>query len=125
MAKILVTDDSKFQRRWIARGVQNLGHEIIEAENGQQSLEMVESEKPDCVITDLLMPVMGGIEFMQELAKKGSKVPVVVVTADIQEDTKKHCQDLGAVAFLNKPFDYGALAAAVSLCLTNQPGGGQ
>jgi CheY-like chemotaxis protein len=103
MALFLVVDDSAI----IRKGVRNIlvaeGYETIEAENGNEALKMVENHTPDCIILDLIMSEMGGIEVLKALSKKKSKTPVIILTADIQDVVREECLELGAVAFLNKP----------------------
>ena len=103
MALFLVVDDSVI----IRKGVRNIlvaeGYETIEAENGNEALKMLTDHTPDCIILDLIMSEMGGIEVLKALSKKKSKIPVIILTADIQDVVRKECLELGAVAFLNKP----------------------
>lgn len=103
MALFLVVDDSAI----IRKGVRNIlvaeGYETIEAENGNEALKMAEDHTPDCIILDLIMSEMGGIEVLKALSKKKSKIPVIILTADIQDVVREECLELGAVAFLNKP----------------------
>ena len=103
MAVILIIDDSAFQRKRIREAVQALGHETLEAADGSEGLEIAADHEPDCIVTDLLMPVMDGIEVLETLYEQGSKVPVIVVTADVQDSTAQQCIELGAKALLNKP----------------------
>lgn len=117
MAKILIIDDSSFQRKWIARAVESLGHSFVEAADGQEGLEKVSSEHPDCITVDLNMPTMDGIQFLTQLDGANGKAPVIVLTADIQDETRKQCSDLGAVGFLNKPFSPEIFQALLTRCL--------
>ena len=103
MANILVVDDSLFQRNRICKIIRELGHESITAENGMQGLAKMKSEQPDCILTDLLMPVMDGFELMKNLKESGNNIPIIVLTADIQESIKSECVEYGAKVFLNKP----------------------
>ena len=114
MARILLVDDSKFQRKCISKMLCSLGHEVSEAENGEMGLKMIETVKPDVIITDLLMPVLDGIGLLRGVKERNCPIPVVVVTADIQESTKQECLQLGAKAFLNKPHNSADLEAALS-----------
>lgn len=117
MAKILIIDDSSFQRKWIAKVVRALGHNAVEAADGEEGLNKLDSEKPDCVTVDLNMPKMDGMGFLSNTVDRTAKVPIIVVTADIQDATKKQCQNLGACAFLNKPFRPGDLKHLLNDCL--------
>jgi len=114
MAKILLVDDSKFQRKCMSRMLSGLGHEVTEAENGQTGLQMLDSVRPDVIITDLLMPVVDGIGLLRSLKEGDCAIPVIVVTADIQEATRQECLQLGAKAFINKPHNSADLEAALS-----------
>lgn len=103
MRKILVVDDSLFQRKNICSVLRDAGYKTIEAENGRDGLDKALSASPDCILTDLLMPEMDGIAFMSALREKGVSPPVFVLTADIQESKRKKCLEMGAAGFLSKP----------------------
>ena len=101
--KILVVDDAKFSRFMITKMISEIGCEILEAENGQDALEKIITEKPDLVLTDLLMPVMSGIDLLTLLKEKNIDIPTVVITSNIQESVQRQCKELGAYGFINKP----------------------
>ncbi|MFA7536555.1 MAG: response regulator [Desulfuromonadales bacterium] len=103
MAKVLVVDDSNFARLSICNILKAAGCETAEAANGLEGLAKLEEFNPDCILSDLLMPEMDGIEFLAALKEKGNRVPVIVLTADIQESKKQLCLSLGAAGFINKP----------------------
>lgn len=103
MSKILVVDDSMFQRKNICSVLLAEGFEIIEAENGRDGLSKAVANQPDMIMTDLLMPEMDGIQFLMALKENNITVPVFVLTSDIQENKKVQCLDLGAAGFLSKP----------------------
>ncbi len=117
MALVLIIDDSNFTRNQLVKGLAGEGHTIGQAANGKQGLEIIKSQKPDCVVTDLLMPVMDGQTLLKHLQEDGIDIPVIVVTADIQDDTRKQCLQLGAVEVLNKPPKDGQLKNAVQKAL--------
>lgn len=98
MNKILIIDDSLFQRRSIRKILSQRPYEIQEATNGREGLDMLKSYQPDCVILDILMPDMDGLSFLAAAQQQGEKTPIVVLTADIQETTRRECQRLGAAA---------------------------
>ncbi|HCY86424.1 MAG TPA: response regulator [Desulfobacteraceae bacterium] len=103
MAKLLLIDDSWLTRRGLSGMVSDMGHTVIEAENGKVGLEMVKNENPDCILLDLLMPEMDGYEVLTRLAASKNQIPVLVCTADIQNTARQKCLALGAAGFLNKP----------------------
>ncbi|MBN1992375.1 MAG: response regulator [Anaerolineae bacterium] len=105
MALILIIDDSSYQRRLVRKYMEAQGHQTIEADNGHVGLEMAASHRPDCILLDLIMPETSGFELLEKLQQQGSKIPVVVITADVQTSTHKQCLALGARAIINKPVD--------------------
>ena len=113
MARILVVDDSAFQRKRILGMVERLGHETIEASGGTEALEVILVQPPDCVFLDLLMTRLGGIETLRQLQQRGLKIPVVVMTVDVQETIRRQCLELGAVDVLHKPPRFEDIEAAL------------
>ena len=103
MRKILVVDDSLFARMNICDMLQEAGYETLQAQNGREGLEKVLSEKPDCVLSDLLMPEMDGIGFLTSLRAMEITTPVIVLSADIQDTKRKQCLELGTAGFISKP----------------------
>ena len=103
MALILIIDDSSFTRKALARMVKAEGHETLEASDGRAGLEMAASHTPECILVDLMMPEMDGLKVLEVLRDQGSRIPRIVVTADIQRSVREQCLGLGAMAVLNKP----------------------
>jgi CheY-like chemotaxis protein len=114
MPKVLISDDSMFQRFSLAKAVKGLGYEVIEAKNGQECLDAMVDHAPDVVLLDLNMPVLSGFEVLEALQTQESTVPVVVISADIQESSKERCRSLGARAILSKPFSDQKLTALLA-----------
>ena len=117
MSKILVIDDSMLSRAMITTPLQRAGHEVIQANDGQQGLDAYHEHLPDCVTTDLLMPVLDGISFLEKIRGEGVKVPIIVVSADIQSSSKEICEQHGIEGFLNKPVDTNVLLELVQAAL--------
>lgn len=103
MPRILVVDDSLFQRNQVTRILHEDGYETVEAKHGQEALDFLETDIPDLICLDLLMPHLDGFGVLENLRASENTIPVVVLTADIQETQKQRCLDLGAKGFLNKP----------------------
>jgi twitching motility two-component system response regulator PilH len=120
MAEILVIDDSSFLRRIVKSELQSKGHVVREAPNGKAGLEGARSERPDCMLLDLAMPELGGLEVLDALREEDPSMPVVVVTADIQETTRQECLRRGATAVINKPVKPGPLCEAVDRALAGR-----
>lgn len=117
MPNILVIEDSQYQRTRICRILEAAGHQTLQATNGREGLHMAATHQPDCVLLDLIMPEMDGVEVLEQLHARGAHLPVIVVSADIQESTRQHCLDCGAAAFLNKPPQPDELQAAITAAL--------
>jgi len=117
VARILVIDDSSFARLRVCHMLQDGGHETLEAENGKDGVAKVLESHPDCVVTDLLMPEMDGIGFLETLRQLQLTLPVIVLTADIQESKRLQCLDLGAAGFLGKPPQSRALLELIKQLL--------
>ena len=103
MAKILVIDDARFSRSRVSAMVKDMGYDILEAEDGRQGLNMAFEHKPDCILSDLLMPVLDGITLLTTLRDENIGIPVIILSANVQESTKEQCMSLNAVAFIKKP----------------------
>lgn len=98
----MIVDDSRLIRMRLGKMVGE-DYDIIEATNGREAILKAVSEKPDIIITDLLMPEMDGFEFLEQLQQKNILFPIIVLTADIQSETRKRCLELDALAVLSKP----------------------
>ncbi len=122
MARILVTDDSSFMRRRVCAILQAPGHQPREAADGNACLEAIAAEMPDALFLDLVMPEMDGFEVLDTLQQADYHLPVIVLTADIQESVKAQCLQLGATAFLNKPPAADQLLAALDTALAGGNG---
>jgi CheY-like chemotaxis protein len=121
MSRILITDDSLLQRKTLSAIVQNEGHTVETATNGREALEIIQANPPDCLLLDMLMPEVDGIQVLETLKANDCRLPVIVLTADIQEWMKTRCLELGAAAFLNKPVKQDRLCAALKQILEHSP----
>lgn len=112
--KILVVDDSSFQRKRIVSALSGQGWTLTEAANGAEALEKVKSESFDLICTDLLMPEMDGLQFMQSLQEISYPGKIVVLTADVQETTREKCLEQGASLVISKPFKKEQLSEQIA-----------
>ncbi len=117
MSKILIVDDSIFTRSMLKKLVKEMGHETIEATNGREGLDAIGIEEPDVVITDLLMPEMDGIGLLEAVKEKKIDIPIVVLSANIQDTVREQCLELGATEFFNKPPNKEKLQKYIEGCL--------
>lgn len=105
MAKILLVDDSVITLKKEKHEIELADkHECITAQDGLLALESLEQNKDiDLIITDIHMPNMDGLEFIEEVMKRGLNIPLIVCTADAQVSTARKATELGARLVVNKP----------------------
>jgi two-component system, chemotaxis family, chemotaxis protein CheY len=101
--KILIADDSSFMRKILKDILQTEGFiDFIECGNGKECLEKYDSEKPDLVLLDLIMPEVDGLEVLKKIGKDAK---VLVISAVGQEKILEEARNFGAKGCIIKPFD--------------------
>ncbi len=105
--KILVVDDSKTVRMMLEDGLINVGYQVVTARNGKEALEVVQSVRPDLILSDVYMPEMSGLELCQSLHENVlySDIPFVVMSTENNAGNMKKMMEYGAAAFIIKPFN--------------------
>ncbi|MBI4663525.1 MAG: response regulator [Verrucomicrobia bacterium] len=106
MAKILVVDDRPINREFLMALLPYGGHQVLEAVDGAQALEVVRAEAPDLVISDILMPTMDGVEFVKRLRTESTRsaTPVIFYTATYRvQEARKLADSCGVTHVLAKP----------------------
>lgn len=117
MAKtILVADDTASLRKMVQSYLSQEGFRVLTAADGREALMVARQEQPDLIILDLMMPEMGGYEFLRAYAKDGS-APIIVLTARLEENDKVLGLELGADDYMTKPFSPRELTARVRAVL--------
>jgi pilus assembly protein CpaE len=118
-AKILVVDDEPNVLRMVSYTLQIEGYEVVVAQNGAEALSKVQTEAPDLVILDVMMPDMSGIEVCEQLRKKPETInlPIIMFSAVSQVSDKVKCLEAGADEFINKPITPEELVARVKALL--------
>jgi two-component system chemotaxis response regulator CheY len=117
MAKtILIVDDSPSLRQIVAMTLEGAGFEVIQAGDGKIALSKLDGKKIHLIISDVNMPNMDGITFVQELKKLAAYkfTPVIMLTTESQEAKKREGQAAGAKAWVVKPFQPAQMLAAVA-----------
>jgi CheY-like chemotaxis protein len=113
MSLVLIVDDSKTSRAYCRAILAAAGHDVMEASDGEQALDRMADRPPDCVVLDLLMPGLSGVEVMEVLGGRSEPTPIVVLTSSLEEADRQRCMRLGARAFVNKPVSCEELTRAV------------
>ena len=116
MSKILVCDDEKDIVSALRIYLESEGYEVLEAENGKEALEVLESEDISLVLLDVMMPVMDGVETLVKIRER-SNVPVILLTAKSEDTDKVLGLNLGADDYVTKPFNPVELLARVKSSL--------
>jgi DNA-binding response OmpR family regulator len=114
--KILVVDDDSNVVKLVRLYLERDGHEVLTASDGVAGLEMARDEQPDLIVLDLMLPRMDGMEVCRTLRAE-SLVPIVMLTAMVEEDDRLAGLDLGADDYVTKPFSPRELAARVRAVL--------
>lgn len=113
MKRLLIVDDDARQRRVLQILARKIGLDGVSAAGADEALASFRAERSDLVTTDLKMPGKGGIEFLRELREIDAEVPVIVLTAHGTVATAVEAMKLGAVDYLQKPFDIDALEMVI------------
>ena len=113
---ILVVDDETNLREMVRLYLEREGYRVVEAPNGREALFAARFEKPDLVLLDLMMPEMGGFDFIRHFTRE-SDAPIIVLTARIDESDKVVGLELGADDYVTKPFGVQELVARVRAVL--------
>ncbi len=118
---ILVVDDEIRIVRMIRMNLEHDGYDVIEANSGQQALDMVRSQMPNLVILDVMMPGLDGYETLSIL-REISQVPVIMLTAKGEEEDRIRGLELGADDYVTKPFSPRELMSRVKAVLRRSEG---
>jgi two-component system, NtrC family, nitrogen regulation response regulator NtrX len=113
MSKILVVDDEKAIRSALKEILEYEGHEVREAEDGPSGLKLFEKEAFDLIFSDIKMPRMDGIEFLEKLRETGVESPVVMITGHGSVETAVEALKKGAYDFIQKPLDLNRVLVTV------------
>ncbi|WMW80371.1 response regulator [Undibacterium cyanobacteriorum] len=113
---VMVVDDSASVRQVVGLALRGAGYTVIEGADGQDALNKLKGQKVHLIISDVNMPVMDGITFVQEVKKLPMYkfVPIIMLTTESQEGKKLQGQAAGAKAWVVKPFQPAQMLAAVS-----------
>jgi DNA-binding NtrC family response regulator len=118
--KILVVDDEEGARELFNTILTDEGYEVSLAASGDEALTQFKNQPFNLVITDIKMPVMDGLQLLQEIRKIGSKTDVIMVTAYGEVESYLKAMSLGAAEYINKPIRIKELKRIVHKVLTEQ-----
>jgi len=110
--RILVVDDELSILKYLRANLEAEGYEVLTAMNGVQALKTLETELPDLIVLDIMMPEMDGFEVCHRL-REWSQLPIIMLSALDDESDKVQCLDLGADDYITKPFGKAEFIARV------------
>ena len=115
MSKILVVEDMQAELELICQYLEKAGHTVLTAVNGQEALDKARADLPDAILTDLMMPVMGGLELCRHLRKQPetASIPIVACTAKDRDVDRVWAMKQGVKVYLTKPYTAQELITAV------------
>jgi adenylate cyclase len=118
-SRLLVVDDNKVNRLLLGRGLEQQGHRVAFAENGQQALDMLHESDFDLVLLDIQMPIMDGYQVLEKLKSDLNlrDLPVIVTSALEELDSVVRCIEMGAEDYLTKPVNPVLLRARIGASL--------
>ncbi len=113
--KILVVDDSATDRLYLTEILENNGFEVVTATSGEESLQLAESESPDLILMDIVMPGMTGFEATRKLTKNAltSHIPIVICSGKASVTDRPWGMRMGAKECLAKPISPADLLAFI------------
>jgi len=120
MARILIIDDEDELRSMLRRMLEQAGHEVTEAVNGAEGIKLYERDRPDLIITDIIMPEKEGVETIIALRQADPNLPIIAISGGGRleaTDFLTMAKKLGARHTLSKPFRRDQLLEAVGECL--------
>ena len=123
MRLVSIVDDDESLRRSVKNLLTSVGLRVETFASAEAFRQPGHRADTRCVVLDLRMPGMSGVDLLMRLAAAGSPIPVVILTAHSDEEARRRTLQAGAVAFLGKPFHGEALLGAVRRALAQNPGG--
>jgi DNA-binding NtrC family response regulator len=109
MSAILVVDDEEKIRTLLCNALTEKGHTTQNADNGENALALLKSNKFDLIVSDVNMPVMDGVALLKNVKDLRMNIPVIFMTAQGMEQTMKEAVQLGLDGFIEKPFNLNNL----------------
>ena len=121
MRLVSVVDDDESLRRSVKNLLTSVGFRVETFASAEAFLQSAHRADTRCVVLDLRMPGMSGVDLLMHLAAAGSPIPVVILTAHSDDEARRRTLQAGAVAFLGKPFHGEALLGAIRRALAQNP----
>jgi FixJ family two-component response regulator len=111
---VVVVDDDESVRESLPDLLKEFGFEVLSFSSAEEFLASGGVDRTNCLLLDIAMPGMSGVELQKELKNRGHKIPIIFITAQKGESVRKRVLEQGAVEILLKPFSDTALREALS-----------
>jgi DNA-binding response OmpR family regulator len=118
---VLIVDDDEVIRSLLRLTLPDEGYDLVEAEDGDQALQITDADQPALVLLDWRMPGISGKDVLTALKQRHPDVPVIVLTAEPEANVRAQAESLGADVFISKPFSPLQLLATVERLLPDRP----
>lgn len=115
---ILAVDDEPSMLRLLEISLRQAGYQPLTAKDGREALEVIRTQDVDCVVTDLHMPRMDGLQLLKEIRQDNAELPVIIVTAQGEVKSAIEAMKNGASDYILRPFDLEALEVAIKRALS-------
>jgi FixJ family two-component response regulator len=116
-AYVAIVDDDASVRKALARLLNACAITSQTYGSAREFLDSLPAGMPECLIVDLHMPEMTGLELQGELSRVGARIPTIVITAQSEMGYREQCRAAGAAAYLLKPLDKNTLIAAIKMAV--------
>jgi len=114
---VSIVDDDPHAREGIKELVESLGYKAVAFVSAQDFLQSGAIAKTACLITDLQMPGLNGLELQEKLQAQGYRTPIILITAYPNENHRRRAMSAGAIGFLSKPFEEQSLLECLTIAM--------
>lgn len=117
--KVLIVDDEEMAIKLVEHQLKLDGFEVITTTDGREAMDLIKSEEPDLVVSDIMMPFMSGLELLELIKSEKKKIPVILVSALDDVEVIQTAIGMGADDFVIKPVNMDELTLRVKRVLAN------
>ncbi len=117
--RIIVIEDQEDVAAFYEKALGDEGFKVVKAYTGEEGVALFEDNGADAVVLDMTLPEMHGVQTLQTIRGLNANVPVVVVTGETADETRRQCERLGVQQYLTKPADYRDIIDAIGRALAD------
>ncbi len=117
--RVLVIEDQEDLAALYESALSKEGFDVSKAYTGEEGVTLFEDNGADAVVLDMTLPEMHGVQTLQQIRRMNANVPVVVVTGETSDETRRQCERLGVQEYLSKPADHNHILSAIRRALSD------